>query len=364
VSPKPRVETTTLTNLLHEANVDIRKNPDGGVLLHRTRSGSRACGYSQCDHEVEYDGAGRPPEYCTDRRWPGGKTCKQMAAAERDAVRAAGLDAQLDAFDSTAQRLILWAGPLNAHLADLQGALDNIHTGALTRVGDAERKMAEALVRAEQAERESHRMQQALRDVERQAAVVMEKGAETERRAAQVKQEAEARVAETLDRLAVVEREHGQAQARAQAAETAARVEAKRRERADQRTVVLEQELARARHTVDQTRAAADVLRARLESADETMRVVHDRVQQVEQLLAVETARGHTHEQRLAEALVELGEATADRDELRRQVAEATAAGRAATDRADRAEARHDDLVAKLATLAHGGDTAEKGGPA
>src|SRR5215468_5059316 len=69
-------------------------------------SGSaRVCGYSQCGAALEYDGRGRPPEYCADRRWPpDNKTCKQMAAAERAGERAAGLDAPLADFRATAER--------------------------------------------------------------------------------------------------------------------------------------------------------------------------------------------------------------------------------------------------------------------
>src|SRR5689334_16086795 len=50
------------------------------VAVRRGEPPTRLCGYSQCENELEYDGNGRPPEYCKDRRWPDGKTCKQLAA--------------------------------------------------------------------------------------------------------------------------------------------------------------------------------------------------------------------------------------------------------------------------------------------
>src|SRR2546423_15694450 len=70
-----------------------------------TAGDERRGGYSRGGEPLEYDGQGRPPEYCRDRRWPGGRTCKQMAAAERAGERAAGLDAPLDTFRASTDRL-------------------------------------------------------------------------------------------------------------------------------------------------------------------------------------------------------------------------------------------------------------------
>ncbi|MBT8224088.1 MAG: hypothetical protein HKP61_04640, partial [Dactylosporangium sp.] len=63
-----------------------------------TESQPRRCGYSQCGQALDYDGRGRPPEYCADRRWPDGRTCKQLAAAERAGERAVGLEVPLETF--------------------------------------------------------------------------------------------------------------------------------------------------------------------------------------------------------------------------------------------------------------------------
>src|SRR4051812_28840522 len=114
--------------------------------------GERRCGYSQCGEPLEYDGQGRPPEYCRDRRWPGGRTCKQMAAVERAGERAAGLDAPLDTFRASTDRLVAAAGPLAEHLTAVLAAVTGVRDGALTRVGDAERAMTAAVERADAAE--------------------------------------------------------------------------------------------------------------------------------------------------------------------------------------------------------------------
>ena len=65
---------------------------------------TRYCGYAECGQALDYDGRGRPPEYCQDRRWADGRTCRQLAAAQRAAERAAGLEAPLEAFRAAEQR--------------------------------------------------------------------------------------------------------------------------------------------------------------------------------------------------------------------------------------------------------------------
>lgn len=53
-------------------------------------AGSRECRYSQCDRPVSTSPSGGSRSYCgpPERVWPGGKTCRQLAAAERAAARA------------------------------------------------------------------------------------------------------------------------------------------------------------------------------------------------------------------------------------------------------------------------------------
>jgi chromosome segregation ATPase len=363
---------TRITNL-HGVDVDV-----AAVL----RPEARLCGYSKCGNELDYDGKGRPPEYCPPavRTWPGGKTCKQMAHAERDAVRVAGLDAQLDAFDASTGRLIAAAGPLHERLGDLLADVAAVRSGALVRVGEAEREMAAALDRAEQAERAAT---QARHD-EVQARAAAETAAAAAagglQRAARIKDEADTRIAAALDRLSIVEREHGQALGRAHAAEAARHDEARRRADAEQRTADLEAQLHQARETIERARGAQDALHARADAAEQAAhRVQADlehaaiRAQQAETLAAAQAAELSelrariTGERATAEtratAAQTLAEAQADQEELRRQIAGAAATARAATERAERAETRHDQLVATLSTLAHRSATPE-GDPA
>ncbi|HXV93858.1 MAG TPA: response regulator receiver protein, partial [Pseudonocardia sp.] len=57
------------------------------------------CGYSRCRAELPPPGpqGGRRRSFCKDRRWDG-RTCAQMARAEREALGALGLDAGGGAF--------------------------------------------------------------------------------------------------------------------------------------------------------------------------------------------------------------------------------------------------------------------------
>src|SRR5690606_40843485 len=79
---------------------------DGIRDFHVTGVQTCALPIWRCGRPLAYDGRGRPPEYCPDRRWADGKTCKQMAAAERAAERAAGLEMPLETFRAAGERLV------------------------------------------------------------------------------------------------------------------------------------------------------------------------------------------------------------------------------------------------------------------
>src|SRR6201999_2647005 len=53
---------------------------------------SGLCGFSRCRAPLPGPGprGGRPFAYCPDRSWPGGKTCKQLAAAQEALAEALG----------------------------------------------------------------------------------------------------------------------------------------------------------------------------------------------------------------------------------------------------------------------------------
>src|SRR5690242_7032354 len=101
------------------------------------------CGYSKCRAELPPPGpqGGRRRSFCRETRWPGSRTCSQMARAERDALR--GPVAELaEALDAVRARL------------------DEVEGGALAAVEAANRGAAEAeaaRVEAQQARERAER---------------------------------------------------------------------------------------------------------------------------------------------------------------------------------------------------------------
>ena len=95
------------------------------------------CGYSRCRAELPPPGpqGGRPRSFCRDTRWEQGRTCAQMARAEREALGALGLDTGTGAFALDADRLREHVGALAGPVAELSGAL----TSVLDRLHEIER---------------------------------------------------------------------------------------------------------------------------------------------------------------------------------------------------------------------------------
>lgn len=117
----------------------------------------RICGYSQCGRVLPaQDRPGRKAEYCKDRRWEGGKDCRAMAAAERAAVKASGLDGPLAAYREVSGRLMPVLEAIQAQLGgpldELVEAVRGVETGAMARVSDEEQTALAAIDRAEQAD--------------------------------------------------------------------------------------------------------------------------------------------------------------------------------------------------------------------
>ncbi|WP_199486556.1 hypothetical protein, partial [Actinomadura logoneensis] len=126
--------------------------------------GARTCAYSQCANPVTYDGtgrAGRPRKYCQvgggPRVWPdkGGKTCQELARAERLAVRDTGLEeiassyaAYTDAEPAVAEAIDALVVALRAHGALGQRVLEAVDG----RVAEAQEAAAAAAARADAAE--------------------------------------------------------------------------------------------------------------------------------------------------------------------------------------------------------------------
>ncbi|MBN1173751.1 MAG: hypothetical protein JXA67_16385, partial [Micromonosporaceae bacterium] len=132
------------------------ETPGPSETLEVPNGSARTCGYSRCGRILRYDGRGRPPEYCADRRWPDGRTCKQLAAAERAGERAIGLDLPLEAFRAVSDRLQPVAEGLARQLVEVSEAVGQVRDGALARIAEAERAATEAIeaVRGAEAQRD------------------------------------------------------------------------------------------------------------------------------------------------------------------------------------------------------------------
>src|SRR3954468_652251 len=111
------------------------------------------CGYSRCRAELPAPGpqGGRRRAFCRDTRWPGGRTCAQMARGERDALDALGLDSGRATFGLDADRLrdhvAAVPAPVEAltiALATLSTRLDEVQHEAVASVEVANERVAAA----------------------------------------------------------------------------------------------------------------------------------------------------------------------------------------------------------------------------
>src|SRR3954464_4166664 len=86
------------------------------------------CGYSKCREALPSPGpqGGRRRSFCRDTRWEGGRTCSQMAKAERDALGALGLDSSRAAFALDAERLREHVAAVHGPVAALAEALTQV----------------------------------------------------------------------------------------------------------------------------------------------------------------------------------------------------------------------------------------------
>src|SRR5262245_20729215 len=93
----------------------------------------RRCEYSQCGLLLpNRETRGPKYRYCPSRRWdPDNKTCREMAAAERNARRAVGQFDPLQTFRALTEQLNDVVSPLAELLAQVQDAVDDVSTGAL-----------------------------------------------------------------------------------------------------------------------------------------------------------------------------------------------------------------------------------------
>ncbi|GIH20809.1 hypothetical protein Raf01_89810 [Rugosimonospora africana] len=335
--------------------------PDGQV---------RRCGYGQCGRALDYDGRGRPPEYCPDRRWePGGRSCRQMAAAARVAERAAGLDGPLDSFRATGSRVIAAAEPLAGQLTDLLTAIAEVRDGALTRIGEAESASTAADQRAAAAQVDTDRATRAAQQAETDRDVAQADARRAEQRAEAARRDAEEQVRRAWDRVAEADRSRGQAEAAGALATAGQAEEVRRREAADQRAAAALADRDGVRAELHAAHAVAADLRTQLASAGARADLAATEAAHLrEQLTALRTELDALREQQRADAdraraladefqaaagqrdaaAAEASRLAADTDRLGRDLVAATDATTAAVRRAERAETLVDRLAAAL----------------
>ncbi len=324
----------------------------------------RRCAYSQCGQPLpNREGRGPKLRYCRDRRWePENKTCREMAAAERGARRAAGDPAPLAALAALAEHIEEAGAPLAELYAQIQDALDDAATAALRAAQQAHQDAAEQAERAEQALTLANRAADGQRQAEAARDQALARTQEAERRATEARRTADEQVAAAAqqvtaatERLAAAERERGQAQATGAAAVNRATEEIRRREDAERGTAAALAECRDLRILLDTARSEVVELRQLLTQATR-------RAEQAE--------TGHAHLVEQADRLRDqVGLATSQRDDADRLAREAeaeadrlarelvsaraassaaTAAEQAATARAQRAETQVDQLLAVL----------------
>ncbi|MEV8613823.1 response regulator receiver protein [Amycolatopsis sp. NPDC051373] len=220
---------------------------EGAVIEDRTAA---LCGFRQCRAPLPPPGprGGRPFEFCPDRRWPGDRTCKQLAAADQALREALGDSVSHAGLTDAAAQFVRAATELGGPLQTLRNALDSV-------AARAQDEVTSALTRAETAEARATEA-----DGLRQAAEARAVEGEQATAAAQAHAQEQADLAKAADEMAAAAVKARKAaeldQARAEASATAA---AERAERAagDTRT----------------ERARADALAAELAQRSEQLAV-------------------------------------------------------------------------------------------
>jgi hypothetical protein len=301
----------------------------------------RRCGYSQCGTELVYDGKGRPPEYCPDRRWPSGKTCRQLAAAEREGLRAAGLDAPLAEYAASTDRFVAVAGPLAEYLTAVLDTVDEVRGSALTRVGEAERQKADALERATDAERAAQAARQAEASAVAASGIAHAEAREARARLVEARADAEARVAAATSRLAAVEREHGQAAAQQRAAEL--------------RAVKAIAEATLFRRRAEEAATEIGRLQQQVQNADTDRRMMTQRIKDQQQRIADLTDQRRVADEREKDQTAVVAALRTENTALNSRLNDARVAAAAADARAAAAEARYTELLAVLSDPARRG---------
>ncbi|GAA1192781.1 response regulator receiver protein [Prauserella alba] len=140
------------------------------VTVHVTDPQAARCGFRHCGQPLPPPGprGGRPYEFCPDRRWPGDKTCKQLAAAEYALRTAIGdtdpptaLREATDTFADASRQVLEPLQTLGSALDDVTARMQDELTAAATRADEADTAAEEARraeVEAEERATEAQRL--------------------------------------------------------------------------------------------------------------------------------------------------------------------------------------------------------------
>ncbi|MFJ8912608.1 response regulator receiver protein [Amycolatopsis sp. NPDC102389] len=330
---------------------------DGAVAEERVPEQAR-CGFRKCREPLPPPGprGGRPYEFCPERTWPGGKSCKQLAAAEQalrealgdEAVPSAALTDAGQAFDQAAAAV---TGPLRT----LSNALDAVTAHLRDEVAAAVGQADAAHAAAAEADRQ--------RDAALQRAAEAEQVAETATEAARVAERAELRARAIADEAVQARSAAQLAQAKAesatavitQRAQEVAEEAAEQRTRADKLAATLS---ARGEELATRT-AERDAALTALAESDERRKTWERLVdtQKRELTAELDAVRGELRDQdvRHREALAEqTARETASRTQLADVQTELTAVRgqlAAAQLRVTQSQALHDQITATLSRI-------------
>lgn len=345
----------------------LESGPAAAVAAPAGRDEPPACRYTVCGRSLTYAGRGRPPEYCPDRRWqPGNKTCKQMAAEQRDAELAAGLDVPLQAYRATSERVLPAVESLAALLSGLAEATRAVQSGALVRVQEAEQVAVDVVQRAQTAEAERDRATRAERTALAEAEAAKEATRTAERRARDAEKSAADVRHQAWRDVAAAEHAQGQAESAANERALAVLEEKERRQEAQAQAADLAGQLKTVRtelasaqaetRAADKARAAAD---ARADRAEADNRVLTGRIDQAERDLVAAradvdrlTASLATNDRSRVEAVELLRETAVDRNAQQDRAARAESTAATVTAERDTERAGHGRTREQLAAAA------------
>lgn len=246
------------------------------VTVHVTDPQSAQCGFRHCRRPLPPPGprGGRPYEFCPDRRWPGEKTCKQLAGAEH-ALRTALGDADpptalrdaTDAFTEAAGQVLEPLQVLGGALDEVSARMQDELTAAATRADDAD-------AAAEQARSAQAEAQQRAADADRLTAEAVAE-ADRARADADAAHETAQQASDAADTAALAQaRAEATAEACADRARTAEDQNKVVRARIDELTERLDElraELAERTGERDTARAALEEHRARSRDLEQSL---------------------------------------------------------------------------------------------